>query len=663
MQNRNGNKINRVNNYASFERKAALRQYYEKKDGIEFQKYLYDINLPMYSNYINPAIMLEQYLFESLMDKNIKLHPEQIECLSILNEGKDLLLSAPTSFGKTFLILEYLYRNIESFNDILFIVPTIALRNELYAKIQKNFSNEYNIVINNFDEKSEKNIYLLLPERMEEKEFLEEIRYKQFDACIIDEVYKLGKVNNDQRKIIFNKAYISMLTNSKQLIMLGPFMKDVKFNRLGKDRNIYKYYSNYSPVLNELVNSNLSELQVNLDNCFGRKQILFCPTPAKVETNILNINIQQKTILHQDYIECLEEMYFPEWNLIQLLKKGLIYHYGPLPKFLREFIEDLYNDSNSGYDVIFATSTLLEGINTPTSVMHILDTDYDNKGLGLNKFELNNLIGRVGRLSSNVKGDVYIYTQKAYEMIEENFSEEITFEAESIEYDSYEDAKSLGKEVSQEHQKQFEITKTEIEENLPIGNQLSLEEINLKYYNNFKNSKGILIEKIKEKNSSFKIQYALISHYININVTGYYDPYIILMILNGNSLHDLLENQNDKNEFILKYFKAIAFIDYEMGKLINLLQLPSLLDQSYEIEAVKLVKLYFSFSNKSEIYKTAIDIGFSENDATTIDNKLKDYNFINSQELLKHLLSNEFKLELSIFGNWKLKKLSTIISA
>ena len=50
--------------------------------------------------------------------------------LSLINEienNEKTLISAPTSFGKTTLVLEYLVNNIKKFNNIIFILPTKSL--------------------------------------------------------------------------------------------------------------------------------------------------------------------------------------------------------------------------------------------------------------------------------------------------------------------------------------------------------------------------------------------------------------------------------------------------------------------------------------------------------------------------------------------------------
>ncbi len=54
---------------------------------------------------------------QSLLDEEIILTNEQVECLNILNDN-NLFLSAPTSFGKTFIALEYIARNKHLLDNI-----------------------------------------------------------------------------------------------------------------------------------------------------------------------------------------------------------------------------------------------------------------------------------------------------------------------------------------------------------------------------------------------------------------------------------------------------------------------------------------------------------------------------------------------------------------
>lgn len=62
-------------------------------------------------------------LSEAALDENISLHPEQIQIVNEIVTNDALIVSAPTSFGKTFCIFEYIAR-FEPFNIVL-IVPTL----------------------------------------------------------------------------------------------------------------------------------------------------------------------------------------------------------------------------------------------------------------------------------------------------------------------------------------------------------------------------------------------------------------------------------------------------------------------------------------------------------------------------------------------------------
>ena len=62
------------------------------------------------------------------LDKTLVLHREQIEALNILLSKRNLILSAPTSFGKSILIDVLLATG--RYNKVAIILPTIALLDE-----------------------------------------------------------------------------------------------------------------------------------------------------------------------------------------------------------------------------------------------------------------------------------------------------------------------------------------------------------------------------------------------------------------------------------------------------------------------------------------------------------------------------------------------------
>ncbi|EUJ34862.1 DEAD/DEAH box helicase [Listeria weihenstephanensis FSL R9-0317] len=82
---------------------------------------------------------------QSLINKNITMTSEQEQCLQLLQKG-NLFISAPTSFGKTFIALEYIMRNTSKIDDVVFVVPTIALMNEIREKCFSYFGRIYTLI-------------------------------------------------------------------------------------------------------------------------------------------------------------------------------------------------------------------------------------------------------------------------------------------------------------------------------------------------------------------------------------------------------------------------------------------------------------------------------------------------------------------------------------
>ena len=96
---------------------------------------LFALDLTLYSSdYTFDSILYNAFATSSL-DNSISLHPSQMEILEIIKNNDASIISAPTSFGKTFCIFEYIYRVKP--NTVVLIVPTLALIDEYKRKIIK----------------------------------------------------------------------------------------------------------------------------------------------------------------------------------------------------------------------------------------------------------------------------------------------------------------------------------------------------------------------------------------------------------------------------------------------------------------------------------------------------------------------------------------------
>jgi len=136
-------------------------------------------------------------IHHSEMSSEIILDGTQKEIIDSFQklEKRRLFLSAPTSYGKTFLLREILYLNKEKYKQIFLIFPTVALLFENTEKIQsfvKANNLEYKIINNVYTKFSynEKNIFILTPERaLQILALFEGI----IDFFFFDEIYKIDE--------------------------------------------------------------------------------------------------------------------------------------------------------------------------------------------------------------------------------------------------------------------------------------------------------------------------------------------------------------------------------------------------------------------------------------------------------------------------------------
>ena len=87
-----------------------------------------------------------------------------------------------------------------------------------------------------------------------------------------------------------------------------------------------------------------------------------------------------------------------------MVRYGIAYHIGYLPASIRARIEELFKSGN--ITVMFCTSTLLEGVNLPADNLFIMENKIFLSEM--NTIDFRNLIGRVGRISFNLYGNVYL---------------------------------------------------------------------------------------------------------------------------------------------------------------------------------------------------------------------------------------------------------------
>ena len=641
-------------------REKVLKNYL-KKQGDSTELSFYDLNMYASKNDLKDSI--NKIIYKSKLDENIILNKYQVEILEVLQDN-NIFLSAPTSFGKTFIMLEYIKRNTDKLKNIVFIIPTIALMNELLKKIYDNFNNEYNICINSDEEIEAKNIFVFVPERTDSN-FIEITKKIDIDLLVFDEIYKLQgtkrEVRTDDRLIYMNKVYLDLVKISKKIALLGPYINSVEFNNTNLD--IIKFYSNYMPVYNEI--NVLDEDKKWIEEIKFENQLIYFKSPQSIYKNINLIleyipESEEYIKLYSDEIKFLQDNIGDDWYVIKLLKRGIGIHHGKTPMFLRKFYENEYNKKN--LKVLLCTDTLMEGINTPTESLLIID----NPG---NTFKLNNLIGRVGRLNPQnpIIGNITICNKEILQdLININSWLDLKIRAEDEIILSDDEVLYLDKKYTDEEKnKQYndKIQKMNNEYNIStediVIRSLELNKVIEMFeegiYSELENSQNIYqcivatTRLIPGPSYFFHKQ-----RYTDLNLTIDYLPYkrYINDILNRkpfkeiirvfNSEYNINENVENINLFIDALYNLNNYIKFKFSKIINYIEVAN---KTINNEIMRnFITLISSFNKLETSYKILDDLGIENEDAQKIIEALNINNNISASKMMRLLKNNKEKL-------------------
>lgn len=380
---------------------------------------LYSLGLTMYSrNYSLDSLIYSAFAISEL-DDNISLHPEQRKVLSLIAENKGLIFSAPTSFGKTFVVFEYICRARPQ--NVVMVVPTLALIDEYKQKIIRQYKDrfsDYNIYLSIDPERrydlTGNNIFIVTHDRVIDEEAL--AIFDKIDFLVIDEVYKLQKDIKNERVLILNVAYYNMVKRSKKYVLLAPFISGVEnLDRL--DDIPFFYATNFSPVVNDVKTREIiseSDRLLYTDKVLSEipedeNTLIYFPTVVQIDsfieqTTIHNdaFNFDDNPILNE-FVAWGKKEIHPKWSVVKALEKGFLVHHGQLPLGIRMLELSLFNDNSSSYTRLICTSTLLEGVNT-TAKNIIITKPSRSYNQTFDAFDFYNLVGRTGRLYQHYLG-------------------------------------------------------------------------------------------------------------------------------------------------------------------------------------------------------------------------------------------------------------------
>lgn len=361
------------------------------------------------------AVALNTFLCPQIReDSKTVFHYPQAKIFYTLLSGQSVILSAPTSFGKSLIIDAIISKKI--FKNIVIIVPTIALIDETRKRLNI-FSNHYKIITHPTQLKQENNVYILTQERAIIDGFIDEV-----DFFVIDEFYKLSPQNlnyEDSRCDILNLAFYKLYKKCKHFYMLGPNIDRLANNIEGSIS--YVFFKEEFPTVGTLVYREKGEATaLNIYQIYLRNReqtLVYCNGPksiAKLADELISIKprVEKDNTIH-NLCNWIKDTYHQDWSIIKYLQHGIGVHHARLPRSLAQFIVELFNAKK--LDILLCTSTIIEGVNTSAKnvVMHEQKIGKND----LDYFTFNNIAGRAGRMFKHFIGNVFIFSDPPQEKL------------------------------------------------------------------------------------------------------------------------------------------------------------------------------------------------------------------------------------------------------
>lgn len=334
---------------------------------------------------------------------------------AILNEDSmESCFIAPTSFGKSSVILDYIKKYKSEIERICIVVPTRSLLMQTYRMIKEVSVDRKIIIHDEMYNGEERFISIFTQERTLR---MLENHQTNFDLLFIDEAHNI--FNKDSRSILlartirFSKKknedvkiiYLSPLISNHENLKVVPdqVIRDQRIAFNIKEPELFEWKLDgqvlqYNRFLNKFYKIGFNK--TGLDYIIEKSQsknFVYILAPRKIENFANELANRLARIEENSYIsnivDLLKKNVHEDFYVINLIEKGIIYLHGKLPELIKEYLESKFKN-RSEIRYVVANSVILEGMNLPIDTLFVLNTH------ALQNKDLTNLIGRVNRLNT-----------------------------------------------------------------------------------------------------------------------------------------------------------------------------------------------------------------------------------------------------------------------
>lgn len=343
-----------------------------------------------------------------------------------LKEEK-VLVVAPTSYGKSEIMIE---RALDSrASRICILVPSKALIAQTKYKVyrsQRKAGKTARIITHPEAYNHESEFIAILTQERLHRLFVEDSELT-FGEILVDEAQNIlsqghraielstvlfvARARNSEVRISYFTPFLEQPERLQHLNNLDEGVKSAEIHEAMKSEvylygvpggtlMLYDQYLNRHIATDEVVGQ--SDVEA-IKRFAGKTTLVYVNKPRDAENLAVELADQSPSLPESAVLdrgrEALAELIHPEYKLIRLIGKGVLYHHGRMPETIRQYVEYLFRDSSTKYQTILvSTSTLLEGVNTPADRMIIASPQRGRRHLTPAGFR--NLVGRVGRLGT-----------------------------------------------------------------------------------------------------------------------------------------------------------------------------------------------------------------------------------------------------------------------
>lgn len=465
---------------------------------------------------INSLTLSALFHDASLIVGESKLHRYQKNVLDSFEQGRRnrYVLTAPTSFGKTFLVYEIIQRM--QYRNILLIFPAISLLSENYARLCAwDAFNEYTIhsLSEEAFDPNGKNVFIFTPERF--LSFMDSHQWLHFDFAFIDEVYKIDNsfiidqetTGENERDTAYRLALEFICNLADDMLLAGPYMalplsdaqNKISFNNFARDNGFsFLRYNQFEIVSKDYTTIKgkqqyiIDKMPVEIGSVSKAKKvaniikeisspsdntIIYCGRKCDTESyakQLLNdqpliSSFQEKcegkgSPVYEIFLNHLQNTFGDDWIVLKALKGRIGIHHSLVPKYIQKEIINLFN--NGELICLFSTTTITEGVNT--SAKNIIITSNKKGSKSLRQFDAKNIAGRAGRFQYHYSGRV-VDLNSGFENI-------VNGQPEVLEHKNY-DVETPKTDVDYQITKEQYLSESESQEKAAILAQVAASEI------------------------------------------------------------------------------------------------------------------------------------------------------------------------------------------